>query len=307
MNINKYSKNPFNNNFKTFPNYIQSIKFLLKLNDGRLACSGNKILNIYHKNSFELQIEIKEHSNYINSFTQLNDGKIITCSNDKTMKIIELINEEKYKVIQILNHHSPIFKIIEIKNNELISISEDGVMKVWILNNNKLFENILNIKCQKWSYCNILKLNKKEFVTLNINGKFLKFWNSNNYTFINMINNIQSTSTLNSMCLLNDNLLCIGGIKKFYLIQISNHQLIKIILGINRVYSIKKCLDNLFLCSIINENKHHCLIKYKIENENFEKVYEKEKAHKTDIWCCTELNNEIIVSVDDLFLKLWKF
>ena len=54
------------------------------------------------------------------------------------MKIIKKINENNYKLLQILNKHiSFMNKVIEIKENELISISMDNTFKIVILNNKK--------------------------------------------------------------------------------------------------------------------------------------------------------------------------
>ena len=64
---------------------------LSTLKEGRLISSWNDYtLNIYNKDSFELQLTIKEHSNYLCFFTQLNNDKIISCSDDKIMNIIKL-------------------------------------------------------------------------------------------------------------------------------------------------------------------------------------------------------------------------
>ena len=41
--------------------------------------------------------------------------------------------------------------------------------------------------------CNILRLNENEFVTSSCGDKYIKFWNSNNYSNIATINNIEST------------------------------------------------------------------------------------------------------------------
>ena len=78
-------------------------------------------MNIYKKDSYDLQLSIKEHSGAIYSFTELHDRRIITCSSDKTMKIIKLIGEDKYQIEQTLQGHTNwVYKIVEIKENELI-------------------------------------------------------------------------------------------------------------------------------------------------------------------------------------------
>ena len=94
-----------------------------------------------------------------------------------------------------------------------------------------------------------LKLNEKEFVISSCNDNCIKFWNSNNYSNIASINNIESSWSLKNMCLLEDDILCVGGenSKGFYLIKISTHQLIKNIIGPKTIYSINECLDGLFL------------------------------------------------------------
>jgi len=103
-------------NFKTLKYHTGPIYYLSKLKDGRLiSCSYDKLLNIYHKDTFELQISIKENLRGIISFTQLNNGKLITSSSDETMKIIKLIGEDKYEIEQILQgHKNSVMKVIEI-------------------------------------------------------------------------------------------------------------------------------------------------------------------------------------------------
>ena len=213
------------------------IDHLSKLKDGRLISSSNDYtLNIYsNKDSFELQLSIKEHSSYLRFFTQLNNDKIISCSDDKTMNIIKLINDNKYIVEQKLQgHNNGVWNVIEIKENELISVSKDNTMKKWELNNENKYECTKTITFQNSSgHCNILKINENEFVTSSCNDKCLKFWNLYNYSNISTINNIEIEWTFRTMCILGDDLICVGGkeSKGFYLIKISTHQLIKNILG----------------------------------------------------------------------------
>ena len=303
----------FQNCFKQLNTHTSAISQLSILKDGRLAsCSGDSTLNIYKKDTFEIQLSIKEHNSWIYSFTQLNNDNIITCSADNTMNIIKLIDDNKYNLEQkLIGHSNYVSNVIEIRNNELISVSYDKTMKIWNINNNNKYEctNTINFQNNSYSWCNILKLNENEFVTSSYGDKCLKFWNSNNFTNISTINNIESYGwPKRNLCKLNDDILCVGGInsKGFYLIKISTHQLLTNITGPNYIYSIYKCFDGLFLCSIY-ENNNHSLVKYKYENQNLIKIIEKEKAHTSYIYTCIELNDEIIASGgSDNIIRLWR-
>ena len=287
---NKYVKlnnlELLNNQIEVIQYHKERITYLSKLKDGRFAsCSSDGFLNIYKNNSLELQLSIKLHSNWINSFTQLINGKIMTCSGDKTIKITKLINKKKYEIEQtLIGHTEDVLKAIEIKKNELLSISRDKLMKIWIINDKKNYINILNIIFQysNFSLCNILKLNDKEFVTSSNHEECIRFWNFNNYSYITTINNILSFSYyFQNMCLLEDDLLCITGImsKGFYLIKISLHQIIKNIISPYNIISIIKSLNNIFLCSFFNEFGKFIIVKYKYEKETFKIIFEKEKGN----------------------------
>ena len=228
------------------------------------------------------------------------------------MMVIKLINNNEYEIQQILTGNEEcIFKVIEIRDNELISISFDKIMKVWILDKDKRFFCKLNIYFQKNnSWCNILKLNEKEFVTSSVFDKCLKFWNSNNYSMIVKFNDIETASdSRKNMCLLKNDILCVGGDNSngFYLIKIVEHQIIKFILGPKRIYSIEKSINNTLICSIIDENNDNSLIFYKYKDENFEIIEINKKAHLKYIYSCIELDNGIIATGgNDNIIKLWK-
>ena len=311
----KSLKSLFQTNFKTLKNHTSSVYHISKLSDGRLiSCSSDNSLNIYKKDTYELQISIKEHKGAVYCFTELKDGRIISCSSDKTMKIIKLLQNDKYQIDQTLEEHkNNVYKVIEIRENELISVSYDKTMKIWKLNNEQKLECILSIVFQSSnSYCNILKLNENEFVTSSCSDYCLKFWNSRNYLNVDIIKNIQTEWTCNLMCLIDKDLLCVGGTNSngFYLIKITTHQLIKRIIGPKTIYSIIECIDGLFLCSIVNENGNYSIAKYEYEyeNKNLKKVIEKEKAHDNNyIYSSIELDRRTIASCSsDYSIKLWE-
>ena len=123
-------------------------------------------------------------------------------------------------------------------------------------------------------------------------------------------NNIETFWTFKLLCLIKEDVLCVGGnnSKGFYLINISNHQLIKNILGPQTIFSINECLDGLLLCSIKNENGNCAVAKYKYENGDMKKIVEKEKIHEGNINICIELNDGTIASGgnSDYLIKLWR-
>ena len=229
------------------------------------------------------------------------------------MNIIKLIGEDKYNLEQKLTGHSNhVWNIIELRENELISVSFDKTMKKWEIKNDNKYECTKSINFQNSeSACNIIKINENEFATSSCGDKCLKFWNSNDYLNIATINNIETELTSGSLCKLNENILCVGGknSKGFYIINISNHQLTKNILGPQIIYSIYECYDGLFLCSIQNEKGNCAVVKYKYENNDMKKIVDREKIHEGKIYTCIELNDGIVASGaggGDILIKLWR-
>ena len=299
-------------NITTIIHHTKYITQLSKLKDGRLISSSfDGLLNIYNKETFELELSIKEHNLPILSFNFLNNDNIITCSADETMNIIEIINDNSYILKQILiGHTDNVCRVIEIKENELISVSMDKSLKVWNLNNNNLFQYITNIIFQESndSYCNILNLQNNEFVVSSHKDKFIKFYDCIKYSFITCLNDIETDYGLN-MCLINKNILCVGGTnyKGFYLINISNHQIIKNILGNKTLFFINKCSDGMLLSSIVDENEWNYICKYKYENGDLIKKYTKCRPHSFFVFSCIELENGIFATGGwDKEIKLWK-
>ena len=253
---NNNENNLIKNNFKTLNNHTGYVLYLTVLKDGRLiSSSGDKLINIYRKDSFDLQLSIKEHSDYVYNVKQLLNGKIISCSRDNSINIIKLINEDKYILEQKLNEHKNyVYNVIEIRENELVSVSKDKTMKRWKINDDNIFKcTKTNIFQNSESVCNIFKINENEFVTTSEEEKCLKFWNYNDFSNISTINNINTGFYIRELCIIEDDILCIGGFESncFYLIKISTHQIIKNIVGPKIIYSIYKCLDGLFLKMIM--------------------------------------------------------
>ncbi len=308
INLNKNIKNNYIIlDMTPNPYYINLLK------DGRLICAiEGGSLKIYKKNTYELQLTIKEHNKSIYFFNQLHDDRIITCASDNTMKIIKLLEDNKYNVDDtLIGHTSSVSKVIEIKNNELVSISDDKTIKIWKLVDNK-FKCIDTkiISTLEYSSYNIIKINENEFVNSSSTDKQLVFWNSNNYSNITKINNLEINPNTNNMILLNNDLLCVAGnsSKGFFFIKISTHQLIKQINGPKYINSMFYCIENTFLCSIsnedINKNLITSLVKYKYENGELKIIFEKMNGIDEDFDSAIEIKDKIISVGFSYFIRL---
>jgi len=313
---NNFQYNCFSNIHKTINN-SNSILYLSVLKDGRLAAAENNALKIYKNNSFDPQLSINEHSQGIPSFTQINDGRIITCSDDNSMKLIELKENREYKVHQILKLENSARKIIEIKENLLVSVSCGKEMKVWKKDDNS--RNLVYVKDvpfqDNFSCCNIIRLNDNEFATSSVKDKCIKFWNSNNFDNFKIINNIETHWCLKTMCLINEDILCVAGLNStgLHFIRISSHNLIK---NENKnigepksITCINSFSNGLILCALKDNNNNNTLVKYQCDdNLNLEKISEKEQAHSKEIFSCVGLNNGMIVSGgEDATIKIWSY
>jgi len=293
-------------NIKIISSHTGNINHIMKLKDGRFAsCSDDCSLNIYNKDTYEIDLNIKEHADGINYFIQLDDGRIITCSKDKTLLVIELTNDNKYQIQSTLKLHTDeVYKLIQLTKSEIVSISKDNKMIIW---SNKDFNIIKTIENESK---NIFKINENEFVTYQgEESKSIKFWKRENYENISTINNIDN---LYSWLLFEDDLLFIGGRGELYLIKISTHEIIKNVEIPGVIWSLFKCIDGNILFGVWDGFKNNNIIKYKYENQEFIKIARERKAHHNYIYNVIELDNGIIISgeanqsKDSFKIKVWQ-
>jgi len=215
-------------NIKTLNNKKGEIYCLKALDDGRLATGdSNSNLIIYNKEKFIPEIIIQNNLSYLLNFTQLKN-KNIACSfrNDYTLKIIKIKNNNEYEDIQIIKnaHKDWINKIIELKNENLITFSDDYSFKMWKLNDNDKYEKINEFK-DKNRLSDGLEIKENEIIlySLDTNPQSLVFYDINKKEIIKIINNLSlNISYLIRIIKINDNEVAVAGYKKIYLIDINN-------------------------------------------------------------------------------------
>ena len=156
-------------------NLNTNCKNLFYLKDGRLSSTFRNKVFIFQEN-IKIKV-IPAHKEYIFYHTQLSNGNIITCSKDKTMKIISLYD---YSIIQTLEHEEEVYRVVERNNNQLISSTKNGYIHFWDKKNNEKYKYIQKFKVFKErSHIDLLLINNNELVITNEAESIIKFWNLN--------------------------------------------------------------------------------------------------------------------------------
>jgi len=283
------------------------LNFIFSIKDGRLSsCGYDGLINIYDKQNYNIDLQIKDNCN-IYYHKELSNNNIISCCSDKTLKIYK--NKIVINLIYTLNgHNNDVCKVIEFENNKLISSAFDTTMKIWEFDGNKY--NCINTFTisNNNSRTNILRINKDRLVSSAYSNNYIKFWDiKSNFNEIKTLNKIE-TYGLNAMCMINDNILLIGGHSSgIYIINTDNYQIISQVHKNNKyVYSIIELINGNILIGCYDENNKHSLIEYKYENNNLIKILSKDNAHSSYIRGLIEMNDGMIISCsDDKSIKYW--
>ncbi len=150
-------------------NLKSNVLNIMQSNEGYIFASLDSgsilIFKLLSSNSYQLIQEIKGHNARVTKIIQIKDGRFISCSNDKTIKIWNFLDEELI-LDKTLNEYkeSGISSIIEFKENEIISTPyKDGSIVFWSLQELKIIEKINNIKCD-WDWNVIEKINEDSII-----------------------------------------------------------------------------------------------------------------------------------------------
>ena len=294
----------------------ETITFISLLNKNYLAAStfkGNII--IFNKN-YKKIYSFSAHESQINYLNELSNKNLISCSNDKKIKIFNFnFNEENsHKLIDVLSHKRYVNKVIELKNKNLVSISLDKTIKIW---NKELNEGYLNIHTIEfgYSFCDIIEINsfsysllKEDFYVLagisNTENKLI-FIDFETKQEIFSFDNIRVNSK-NQILYFYENNLLIAGDKNIYLIlDVAGKKELKIIpIGFSA-----NCINFIFDL-VISGDRCGNIHQYKLKNDNLAFI-NKKKIHGNK-----QINNILISDdgslmftcsyINDNSIKIWK-
>ena len=226
---------------------------------------------------------------------------LASCSNDKTIKIFNIKNNN-YEVLQILNNHnSYICKIIELNNKKLVSCSGDSSIIVYSFNNNKYIQEY-QINTNDLCWCVIQT--KDNEICYYIKGHSIYFYDLINKILINKIENISSGRGINFMNMITKDLLIITGNNQISIINVNKYNIVRIINVSDSSHINVSCILN--ENTILTGDYYGKIKQWRIEGDNLILISTKENAHNKGIHSLVKLNDGHILSGSfDGIVKIW--
>ena len=280
--------------FQTINDYNHCI-YLLK--DNRIASGSDsgKIL-IYNpsKNYIRDQtINTPLYSN-ITSICQLDNGTIVSGSNDKSICIGDYVIKQA--------HDSYIYQVIAISNNRIASSSADCRLKIW--NGESPSETPIKVLLQKeiMPVVSIFYLKEKDFLLSCSKNLILRVWNMSTYQLVTVMTDAYCLD-INGMYQIDKKRMIIGYLNSFYILNIDSFKVEKVEynMDLGNVNCFLKLRDNKtifcggsFICDINSK-------KYQI------KKYDDED-HKSDIRYIMRIDDRTFITCNaDKVIHIWKY
>ena len=202
---------------ETFPSGINHSFFFVKTKKNFGICSDDGVFRYIEDDFNPITREIKCHNDKILYAFLINDEYFVTCSRDKSMKLLRTYYfvpepDESTKVIDHFKceiyyknqregthletieiyswnnaHFETINQVISLSNSRMASCSDDKTIKIW--NIQQPYEHIKTIECPD-KVKEICKLHEKEILLSILGNKTMLIWNLTNNECIKKIDNV---------------------------------------------------------------------------------------------------------------------
>ena len=287
--------------FANIGNIGRGVNHLLILKDDRLAlCSNNKSIKVYNIQdlSFPCDIHQKDaHSDCIIYISQTKDGRLLSSSLDKTIKIWEILKDH-LKGLHTIQDNLQFICIIPLTYHRLCASNLNNKI---IIYDDITYQQLFSFEIDEEYSQSVIQLKNKEILVSGTNSN-VTFYDLNKIIEIKKINNV-SCSQRNSIFQINDELIAIGGKNIIYLINL-------------KIYQIQICFEDKLMryidsFAIINDNILLCGCYrgrlYQINTMSFEIKFLRES---NDEWSINTIAipspNTIITGSNVKYLRLYK-
>ena len=294
------------NNYLT--NDIKSILDMIKEKSFKFNINHNNLDEFTPKSKFQKNPKIcfkciktlKGHTDYVTSLIVLSDGKIVSGSADKTIKIWNPM--DKYNCIRTLEgHNSNVCSLMRLKDDKIVSGSFDRTIKIW--DPSDQFNCIFTLLGHTNYINTLIKLSDGKIVS-GSGDKTIRIWDpSDNYKCITTLQGHKSI--IKSLLKLSDDkIVSASGDKTIKIWDLNTNYEEKCIKTIQchekSINSILKLRDGNIVTA--SDDK---LIKIWDPSDEF-KCIKTLEGHENSIYSLKKLNNgQIISASSDRTIKIW--
>jgi len=334
-NLNKNMKIIYNIEEEQINNLINNIK-----NFGNII-SDNDLYDDFNIGSRNPTHILENHTSCVNCLTIMNDGRLVSGSDDKSIIIYNKITYQPDIIIK--EHNSWLCNIIQLNSGILASCSETIILFKVKENN---YEVVQTLNYHKDRVCRIIELNNKTLVSCSLDSSIIFYIKDNNeykkdyqfstkdqcYTIIQTkeneicyslkcckicfydllerkiktsLNNINVYEGVRSrLILISKELLIVPEQNKLSIVNINQYEIVRRIETPDSgwIYGICMINKNILLTGDTNKT----IKQWKIEGNNLILTSKKEKAHSNDINDLLNLGNGFIASCsEDNSIKIW--
>ena len=153
-----------------------SIKYYEKIfKEGKKCIS---VLHNIHSNNLTNNYKtLKYHTDVINYLDKLNNGKLVSCSDDKTLKIYK---ENSFEVLLSIEEHTKrINSFTQLHDERIITCSADQTMKIIKLINEEKYQIDQTLTGHNSDVYKIIEIKENELISIS-KDKSMKIWKLNN-------------------------------------------------------------------------------------------------------------------------------
>jgi hypothetical protein len=217
---------------------------------------------------------------------------------------LKFVFKFEYEILQTLNYHNNyVYKIIELKNKNLVSCSYDSSVIFYVKDNNEYKKDY---QIQTDGYCfSIIQTKDNELCYSEYNNNKICFYDLFERKIISSIKNISKVNNyVEWFIMIRKDLLLIPGENQISIINTNQHNLVRKIEvpGSSWIYGVCMLNKNMLLTGDCS----YTLRQWKIEGDNLILVSKKEKAHDNNIYVLLNMGNGFIASGSaDKTIKIW--
>jgi len=292
----------------------KKISCMIILKDKRIGLCFKTQIGIYDSKltKQEILIDIKNIQFPLTKIYQISDGRILLCYSRGPVDIINLISKNSYKIDQKINGIFEGFKPLELSNNNIVLLSQEGILFSYKKNIDNQFNfykriSLFNIPNLSLSDMKEIK-NKNEIVYVSHKSGKIYFVDFENNKLNHVLNSHNDKIFFEGLFVLNSDILFVGGFQSMIcIVDIKNYQIIQhIIIQNYMIHNYIKLSDNCLFSGGQLLNSLKGIICQFVYEEELKLIEIKNDVHKSRVIEILEFNQYTFFTRDQAS-KIYKW